>query len=250
MGDGGWVFDLTGEDEGLGSARERSPRAPIVGGMRGGLPTEPSSGDGGKGRPLLKLLLRSRCCWPASADTAELEEPEGPGLNASCELEALAARSEEGSGRVRFQYGTNLVEKEDGSEGRDGVIPGEVEKVLTISLAGLELLVAASEEAPGAERGRGRGRLLLVGEVGEGDGKEETGCWVGKAIPELDSGPDGCNERVRDCGEVGTGVGPGVGRGGRNGGEVNWDGGPPGVGSGLLERPLGTGLVGGEEQPT
>jgi hypothetical protein len=40
----------------------------------------------------------------------EPEDPEGPGLTASCELDALAAaRSEEGSGRVRFQYGTNLV---------------------------------------------------------------------------------------------------------------------------------------------
>jgi hypothetical protein len=120
MGEGDWVFDLTGEEEGLGRARERSPRAPIVGGMRGGLPIGPSWGDGGKGRPLVKLLLRSRCCWPASADVMELEEPEGPGLNASCELEALAARSEEGSGRVRFQYGTNLVEEGDGSEGGDG----------------------------------------------------------------------------------------------------------------------------------
>lgn len=41
---------------------------------------------------------------------------------------------------------------------------------------------------------------------------------------------------------MGTGVGPGVGRGGRN-----CDGGAPGVGNGLLERPLKTGLVGGDE---
>jgi hypothetical protein len=62
MGDGGRVLALMGEDEGLGSARELSPKTPIVGGITGGLPTEPSSGDGGKGRPVLKLLLRSRSC--------------------------------------------------------------------------------------------------------------------------------------------------------------------------------------------
>jgi hypothetical protein len=62
MGDGGRVLALMGEDEGLGSARELSPKTPIVGGIMGGLPTEPSSGDGGKGRPVLKLLLRSRSC--------------------------------------------------------------------------------------------------------------------------------------------------------------------------------------------
>ena len=38
-------------------------------------------------------------------------------------------------------------------------------------------------------------------------------------MPELGSEPEGY-AWVRDCGEVGTGVGPGVGRGGRNGGEV------------------------------
>lgn len=46
---------------------------------------------------------------------------------------------------------------------------------------------------------------------------------------------------------MGTGVGPGVGKGGRNVCEVNWGGGAPGVGNGLRERPLKTGLVGGEE---
>jgi hypothetical protein len=86
-----------------------------------------------------------------------------------------------------------------------------------------------------------------VGEVGEAEGREEVGCWTGKAMPELESEPGGCNERARDGGEVGTGVGPGVGKGGRNGGEENWDGGAPGVGNGLLERPLETGLVGGGE---
>ena len=101
----------------------------------------------------MKLLLRSLCCRPASADGAELEEPEGPGLNASCELEALAARSEEGSGRVRFQYGTNLVDEGDGSEGVGGGITEDKEEVLRTSLAGLELLAVASEEALCAERG-------------------------------------------------------------------------------------------------
>jgi hypothetical protein len=163
-GDGSWVLALTEEEDGFGSARERSPKGPAVGGMRGGLPTEPSSGEGGKGRPPVKLLLRSRCCCLGSADAMELEEPEGgAGLNASCELEALATRSEEGSGRVRFQYGTNLVEEGEDSEEMTGEIPGDMEEVL----AGLEDLVAVSEGRPGAERGRGRGRLLLVGEAGE-----------------------------------------------------------------------------------
>jgi hypothetical protein len=66
MGDGGRLLALMGEDQGLGSvlggARELSPKTPIVGGIRGGFPSEPSSGDGGKGRPVVKLLLRSRSC--------------------------------------------------------------------------------------------------------------------------------------------------------------------------------------------
>ncbi len=99
-GDGGRVLALTGEEEGLGSARERSPKTPTVGGIMGGLPTEPSSGEGGKGRPLVKLLVRSRC-WLSSAGVAEFGA-EWVELTASCELDALAARSE-GSGRVRFQ---------------------------------------------------------------------------------------------------------------------------------------------------
>ncbi len=70
-GDGGRVLALTGEEEGLGSARERSPKTPTVGGIMGGLPTEPSSGEGGKGRPLVKLLVRSRCGL-SSAGVAEL----------------------------------------------------------------------------------------------------------------------------------------------------------------------------------
>jgi hypothetical protein len=241
MGDGGRVLALTGEDEGLGSAREPSPTTPIVGGIRGGL-IEPSSGDGGKGRPVVKLLLRSRSCWLASGNAAEPEDPEGPGLAASCELGALAARSEEGSGRVRFQYGTNLVcerGEEDGSRGSDADFAGGGGDFRT-SLAGLELLMAVSEE-PGAERGRGRGRLPLVGEVGEADGREGAGCCEGTVT--LDPG----RERPWGRGEAGTGVGPGVGRGGRNAEEVNWDGGAPGVGSGLRERPLETGLVDGEE---
>lgn len=39
------------------------------------------------------------------------------------------------------------------------------------SLTGLEVRGALSDELPGTERGRGRGRLLLVGEVGEADGR-------------------------------------------------------------------------------
>ena len=62
MWDDGRVLDLTGEDEGLGRTLAPSPDKLIVGGINGGLPAEPSSGDGGKGRPLLKLLLRSRGC--------------------------------------------------------------------------------------------------------------------------------------------------------------------------------------------
>ena len=100
-GDDGRVLALTGEEEGLGSALERSPKTPTVGGITGGLPTEPSSGEGGKGRPLLKLLVRSRCRL-SSAGVVDLR-PEWVELTASCELEAPAARSEEGSGRVRFQ---------------------------------------------------------------------------------------------------------------------------------------------------
>ena len=85
-----------------------------------------------------------------------------------------------------------------------------------------------------------------MGEVGDPEGRE-VGCWEGNVMAELGSAPGGCNERARVGGEVGTGVGPGVGKGGRDGGEVNRDGGAPGVGNGLLERPLKTGLVGGEE---
>jgi hypothetical protein len=149
MGDGGRVLALMGEDQGLGSglgsARELSPKTPIVGGIRGGLPSEPSSGDGGKGRPVVKLLLRSRRCLLASGDAIEPEDLEGPGLTASCELDALAARSEEGSGSVRLQYGTNLAceDEEDGSRGSDaeaGAAGG-----LKASLVGLELLVVSEE---------------------------------------------------------------------------------------------------------
>jgi hypothetical protein len=168
---------------------------------------------------------------------------------ASCELDALAARSEEGSGRERFQYGTNLVREEnedDGSLRSDGEATGEAEGGFTASLAGLELLMAESEEIPGAERGRGRGRLQLVGEVGEVDGRAETGRGDGRVTPGPGSEP-ASNERGWDSGEVGTGVGPGVGSGGRMEGEVSWDGGPPGVGNGLRGRPFETGLVGGEE---
>ena len=180
MGDGGRVLALTGEDEGLGSARELSPKTPIVGGITGGLPAEPSSGDGGKGRPVVKLLLRSRSCRLAPGDAIELEDPEVPGLTASCEPDALAARSEEGSGSVRFQYGTNLVCEEDGSEGNDAEAAGGAVD-LRASLAGLELLMVVSEEGPGAERGRGSGRLPLVGEVGEADGRDAAGCCEGPA---------------------------------------------------------------------
>jgi hypothetical protein len=176
----------------------------------------------------------------------EPEDPEGPGLTASCELDALAAaRSEEGSGRVRFQYGTNLVCEDEavGSRGSDADAAGGAEDLKT-SLAGLELLVAVSKELPGAERGSGRGRLPLVGEVGEVDRTEEAG-WCEGAVA-FEPG----RERLWGCGEVGTGVGPGVGRGGRKADGVNWDGGAPGVGSGLRERPLETGLVDGEEWTT
>ena len=62
MGDGGRVLALMGEDEGLGRARELSPTILSVGGITGGFPIEPSSGDGGNGRPVVKLLLRSRSC--------------------------------------------------------------------------------------------------------------------------------------------------------------------------------------------
>jgi len=80
-------------------------------------------------------------------------------------------------------------------------------------LAGLEHLVVVFEEVLGAARGRGRGRLPLVGEVGEADGRE-AGCCEGPAI--LDAGRElVCEARLWGCGEVGAGVGPGVGRGGR-----------------------------------
>lgn len=145
MGDDGRVLALS---HGLGSAYELSPKTPIVGGITGGFPYEPSSGDGGKGRPAVKLLLRSRSCCLASGDAIEPEDPEGPGLTASCELDALAARSEEGLGSVRFQYGINLVcegAEEDGSRG-SGAEAGGAAGDLRVSLAGLELLVAVSEE--------------------------------------------------------------------------------------------------------
>jgi hypothetical protein len=198
MGDDGRVLDLTGGDEGFGSIRAPSPDKLIVGGINGGLPTEPSSGDGGKGRPLVKLLLRSRGCSQKSVDGTELEDPEGPELMASCELDALAARSEAGSGRERFQYGTNLVREglEEVSLRRVGDPTGAMEGGFETSLAGLELLTAVSEEMPGAERGRGRGRLPLVGEVGEAEGSVEVGGWGdGRVTPELGSEP-GRNERV------------------------------------------------------
>ena len=70
-GEGGRVLARTGEEEGLGSARERSPKTPTVSGITGGLPMEPSSGEGGNGRPLVKLLVRSRC-WLSSTGVAEL----------------------------------------------------------------------------------------------------------------------------------------------------------------------------------
>ena len=70
--------------------------------------------------------------------------------------------------------------------------------------------MAISEGPPGAERGRGRGRLLLVGEVGEAEGREEGRGWVGAA---LGSNVCVCDALLRDWGGMGTGVGPGVGRG-------------------------------------
>lgn len=197
MGDGGPVLALTGENEGLGSVRELSPKTPIVGGITGGLPTEPSSGDGGKGRPVVKLLLRSRSCRLESGDATEPEDPEGPGLTASCELDALAARSEEGSGSVRFQYGINLVcegGEEDGSRGSDAEAAGGAGD-LKVSLAGLELLRAVSEKWPGAERGRGSGRLPVVGEVEDEGGRDAAGCCEEPAT--LDAGRElACEARL------------------------------------------------------
>jgi len=208
MGDVGRVCALTGEDKGLGSTRAPSPNKLIVGGMNGGLPTEPSSGDGGKGLPLVKLLLRSRGGSLTSGDGTELEDPEGPEFIASCELDALTAgRSKEGSGRERFQYGMNLVPEGPEAEGslKDNAdATGEAEVGFIPSFAGLELLMAVSEQLPGAVRGRGRGRLPLVGEVGEGDGRVEASLGDGKVTPELGSelGP---SERAWDGGEVGIG---------------------------------------------
>lgn len=249
MGDVGSVFDLTGESEGLGSTRAPSLKL-MVGGMNGGLPAEPSSGDGGKGLPLVKLLLRSRGGSLASGDGAVLEDPEGLEFTASCEMDThAAARSGEGSGRERFQYGMNLVPEGPEVEGSlrdDADATGEAEVGFTASFAGLALLMAISEELPGAVRGRGRGRLLLVGEVGEADGKVETSFGDGSVMPDLGSEP-GPSERAWDGGEVGIGGGPGVGSRGRKAREATWDGGAPGVGSGLPRRPLETGLVGGEE---
>jgi hypothetical protein len=106
----------------------------------------------------------------------------------SCELDVLVARSEEGSGSVRFQYGTNLAcggDEEDESRGSDAEVPGTAGG-LKPSLAGLELLIAISEEWLGAERGRGSGRLLLVGDVGEEDGRDAAGCCEEPAT--LDTG--------------------------------------------------------------
>src|SRR5579863_3608340 len=141
MGEIGSVFALTGEDEGLGSTRAPSPNKLIVGGMNGGLPAEPSSGDGGKGLPLVKLLLRSRGGSLASGDGMELEDPEGPEFIASCELDALGAgRSKEGSGRERFQYGMNLVPggpEVEGSLRDDADATGEAEVGFRTSFAGL-----------------------------------------------------------------------------------------------------------------
>jgi hypothetical protein len=88
-----------------------------------------------------------------------------------------------------------------------------------------------------------------VGEVGDADGREEAG-WCEETV-ELDPGSEPvCGARLWGCGEVGAGVGPGVGRWGRKADGVNWDGGAPGVGSGLREMPLETGLVDGEEHAT
>ena len=114
------------------------------------------------------------------------------------------------------------------------------------SLTGLELRGALSDELLATERGRGRGRLLLVGEVGEAEGRGEGRDWVGRVMAAPGRNAGVCDEWLRDCGGMGTGVGPGVGRGGRNGGDVNCDEGAPGVGNGLRERPLKTGLVGGD----
>lgn len=74
----------------------------------------------------------------------EPEDPEGPELTTSCELDALAARSEEGSGSVRFQYGTNLAceDDEDGSSGSGAEAAGAAGDLRT-SLTGLELLVVS-----------------------------------------------------------------------------------------------------------
>jgi hypothetical protein len=198
IGDVGRVLALTGEDEGLGSTRAPSPNKLIVGGMNGGLPAEPSSGDGGKGLPLVKLLLRSRGGSLVSGDGTELDGPEGPEFITSCKLVVLAAaRSEEGSGRERFQYGMNLVPKGPEVEGslRSDAATGEADVSLATSFAGLELLMARSEELPGAVRGRGRGRLILVGEVGEVDGRVEGSWGDGRVTPELGSEP-GPSERA------------------------------------------------------
>ena len=122
---------------------------------------------------------------------------------------------------MRFQYGTNLVceEDEDGSRGSDAEAAGGAGD-LKASLAGLELLTAVSDGWPGAERGRGSGRLLLVGEVGEADGRDAAGCCEGPAT--RDAGRElACETRLWGCGEAGAGVGPGVGRGGRKADELN-----------------------------
>lgn len=87
-----------------------------------------------------------------------------------------------------------------------------------------------------------------MGEVGEAEGIEEGGGCAGMVVAA--QGSSECDEWLWDSGGTGTGVGPGVGRGGRNGDEVTCDGGAPGVGNGLRERPLKTGLTGGEVQPT
>ena len=130
------------------------------------------------------------------------------------------------------------------SAGNGTDTPEDAENDLMASLTGLELRGALSDELLATERGRGRGRLLLVGEVGEAEGKGRG--WVETAMAAPGSNVGVCDEWPWDWCDTGTGVGPGVGRGGRDGGELYCDGGAPGVGNGLRERPLKTGLVGEE----
>lgn len=65
------------------------------------------------------------------------------------------------------------------STGNDTDTPEEAEDGFMASLIGLEFRWALSDELPGTERGRGRGRLLLVGEVGEAEG-EKVGAELGR----------------------------------------------------------------------